>query len=284
MILSTFFAAEDSAHISLKAEGVFTIGDFTVTNTMLYSPLVALAIVALGIYASKRIGLKPARGIAGFFELIVEYVINMLTIVFGNRKKAVKFAPVFGVYFIFIMLNNMSGLLPWVGSGLAFGPTPAFRPFTADLNSVLALSIFSICMVQYLSIKESGLKGHLQHYFTDKPANPINLFVGFLEVLGEVTRVISLSLRLFLNTVIGEILVSVFIFISGPATPFTLVPIILFELLVAYIQAYIFTVLSATYLAQAIHHDHEHETADSYEADNTSNVNPLPNQELRHAD
>ena len=158
-----------------------------------------------------------------------------------------------------IILSNLTGLLPIVGLGITSGASPVFRPFTADLNSVLALSVFSIAMVQILSIRENGFKGHLTHYFSDKPKNPINIFVGLLEVLGEFTRIISLSLRLFMNTLIGEILISVFIFISGPATPVGLIPILMFEVIVAYIQAYIFTVLSATYLAMATAHAHDDE-------------------------
>lgn len=278
----SFFAAEQGPHISLKAEEVLNVNGFSVTNSMIYSPLIALVVLGLFIYVANRIKVRPQGGLVAIVEIIVEYVIKTLTSVFGNREKAVKFAPVFGVYFIFIMMSNLAGLLPFVGEGVASEGIPVFRPFTADLNGVVAMSVFSIAMVQYLSIRENGLGGHLKHYFTNKPLNPINMFVGFLELIGELTRIISLSLRLFLNTVIGEILIAVFIYISGAGTPLALVPIILFEALVAYIQAYIFMVLSATYLGLAIHHEHDdHEETDSYEADTTHDVNPLPKQHLR---
>ncbi len=259
MIFQILAAANSEMHLSLKAEPFTTINGFTITNSMVYGSILMALILLGGWMLAKRIELQPKRGITAIFESMVSYVIGVLETVFGNRKQAIRFAPVFAVYFIVILLSNLSGLLPFVGNGITSSGIPAFRPFTADLNSVLALSVFSIVLVQILSIRESGIKGHLQHYFSDKPTNPINLFVGVLEVLGELTRIISLSLRLFLNTVIGEILVTVFIFISGPATPLTLVPIIMFEGLVAYVQAYIFTVLSATYLALAVHHDDHNE-------------------------
>jgi len=165
------------------------------------------------------------------------------------------------VFFIFILFNNLSEVLPIVGSSVSIDGTPVFRPFTADLNGTISMSVFAILLVQYLSIKEQGFLGHLKHYFTDKPWNPINLFVGMLEVLGEFTRDMSLSLRLFLNTAVGEILIAVFasIAISSGRTPLTIIPIVLFEALVAGIQAYVFTVLSATYLGLAISHAGEHE-------------------------
>jgi F-type H+-transporting ATPase subunit a len=115
--------------------------------------------------------------------------------------------------------------------------------------------------VQILSIRAQGIKGHIQHYFSDKPFNPINLFIGILEVFGELTRVLSLALRLFLNTAVGEILIAVFtsLILSYGQTPVAVIPILAFELLVAGIQAYVFTVLTATYLALALSHAHEDE-------------------------
>jgi F-type H+-transporting ATPase subunit a len=157
------------------------------------------------------------------------------------------------------------GLIPIVGPGI-YVPyeginIPIFRPFTADLNGTLVMAVIAIITVQVLSIRSQGFKGHMQHYFTNKPWNPINFFIGILEILGEFTRILSLALRLFLNTAVGEILIAVFtsLILANGRTPLAVIPIILFELLVAGIQAYVFTVLSATYLALAISHAHPEE-------------------------
>ncbi len=259
------FAASD-IHVSLKAEEIFVLGPLTVTNSMLYGLVCAIAICALMVYAARKIKVKPGKGVAALVEMLVEYVTNMLMGPFGTREKAAKFAPIFGVFFLFIMFNNLLGLLPIVGPGVNVGGTPLFRPFTADLNGTIAMSIIAIVFVQFLSIKEQGGKKHLQHYFTNKPLNPINMFIGILEVFGEFTRVLSLSLRLFLNTAVGEILVAVFtsLVISSGRTPLAVIPIILFEALVAFIQAYVFTVLAGTYLGMAIAHaDHDDHHSDS---------------------
>ena len=268
-----FFAAEDGPHISLKAETVFHVGDFGITNSMLYGFLVAATTLLLGVLAARRAGVKPVAGLTQFFEMFMEFMFSMLEQVFGNRAKAVKYAPIFGVFFLFIVLSNLSGLLPIVGEGVTVGATPVFRPFTADLNGTIAMSVIAILFVQYYSIKESGVLGHLKHYFTDQPLNPINLFIGILEVFGELTRIVSLSLRLFLNTAVGEILIAVFAFVGQQGSSFTILPIVLFEVLVALIQAYVFTVLAATYLALAISHgDHHDDHADESHAE----PEPLP--------
>lgn len=266
-----YFAAEEGPHISLKAETLFRLGPVGVTNSLVYGLFLAIFIVWLSVYLRPKISYKPTRGLVQFFELGMQFMMTMLEGVFGNHKKAVKYAPVFGTFFIFIVLSNLSGLVPIVGEGITYNDIPVFRPFTADLNGTVALSVIAIIFVQYYSIKESGFLGHLQHYFTDKPFNPINTFVGLLEVFGEFTRVVSLSLRLFLNTAVGEILIAVFAFVGQSAASFTLLPIILFEILVALIQAYVFTVLSATYLALAISHgDHGHDTEAAHQSHSLS--------------
>lgn len=268
MMLSRF-AAENGIHISLKAEPLFDLGPLTVTNAMVYGILTAVLIGFMATYAAKRSKLRASRGLTNLIEMIVEYVINMLQSPFGSREKAAKFAPVFAFYFLFILVNNLMGLLPIVGPGVAVGETPLFRPFTADLNGTIAMSVVAIVLVQYMSIKEQGGKKHLQHYFSDKPANPINFFIGVLEVFGEFTRIISLSLRLFLNTAVGEILIAVFtsMIIASGRTPVAVIPILLFEALVAYIQAYVFTVLAGTYLGLAISHADHGEHGDNQGTD-----------------
>lgn len=257
----SLFASTD-IHISLKAETIFTVGPINVTNSMIYGLLCAVILAALAIIAAHRISVKPQKGhfFSNTVDMIVGYVMKLLEGPFGSPEKAAKFAPIFGVYFLFILVNNMFGLLPIVGPAVHSGATPLFRPFTADLNGTIAMSIIAIVIVQILSIREQGVKKHLQHYFTNKPHDPINFFIGILEVFGEFTRILSLSLRLFLNTAVGEILIAVFtsMVLSAGRTPLAVIPIIIFELLVAYIQAYVFTILTGTYLGMAIAHADDH--------------------------
>jgi len=275
--LASRLAAGDSGiHVSLKAEKVFEIAGVNVTNSMVYGLVVAVfMMIALATIARKS-RVKARKGPIALIEIIVEFVIGILEGAFGSRAKAYKYAPVFGTFFIFILLTNTLGLLPIVGPGIEANNVPLFRPFTADINGTIVMSVFAILYVQYLSIKAQGLKGHMAHYFSDKPFNPINFFIGILEVFGEFTRILSLSLRLFLNTAVGEILIAVFtsLILSGGRTPIAVIPIILFELLVAGIQAYVFTVLTATYLALAISHAHDDEEHDAVSAQKVEELQP----------
>lgn len=269
-LLSVFAAGESGIHVSLKAEELWNVGGISITNSMVYGLLVSVVMGIVLVKIAKKSRVKPVKkqyGVA-IIESIVLFVVGMLESAFDSREKAFKYAPIMAVFFIFILFTNVSGILPVVGPSLEVltveGEIPLFRPFTADLNGTLVMSVIAIITVQILSIRAQGLKGHLTHYFSDKPLNPINFFIGILEVFGEFTRILSLALRLFLNTAVGEILIAVFtsLILSDGRTPIAVIPIILFELLVAGIQAYVFTVLTATYLSLAIahadHHDDEH--------------------------
>lgn len=270
------FSATD-IHVSLKAEQLFDLGPLHVTNAMLYGLICAFIIATVLIIARRRIKVEPKKGFTQLIEIIVDYVITMLEGVFGSRAKAVQYAPIFGSFFFFILMNNTLGILPWAGPAITYhgteGSVPLFRAFTADLNGTIAMAVVAIIFVQILSIRAQGGKKHAQHYFTNKPLNPINFFIGLLEVFGELTRIMSLSLRLFLNTAVGEILIAVFtsLVIAHGRTPLAVIPIILFEILVAGIQAYVFTVLAATYLGLAIAHADDHGTESDHDSIDASN-------------
>lgn len=267
---SRFAAGESGIHVSLKAEELWTVGGIVITNSMVYGLIVAIFMGIVLTVLARKSSVKPKKKnyAVAVLESIVLFVVGMLEGAFGSRTKAYKYAPIFATFFIFILFTNTMGLLPVVGPALEVttkeGQIPLLRPFTADLNGTLVMSIIAIVTVQILSIRAQGIKGHLTHYFSNKPLNPINFFIGILEVFGEFTRILSLSLRLFLNTAVGEILIAVFtsLVLTDGRTPIAVIPILLFELLVAGIQAYVFTVLTATYLALAIGHAHTDEEHD----------------------
>jgi F-type H+-transporting ATPase subunit a len=147
--------------------------------------------------------------------------------------------------FVFILVSNWLGLLPGVGSitvAGAHGPTPLFRPATADLNATLALAIISVVMTQVYAVKELGVIAHLKKYIS---LNPILLFVGFLEFIAEFSKMISFSFRLFGNIFAGEVLLVVIAYLAPALAP---LPFFLLELFVGFVQALVFTMLSLVFL------------------------------------
>ncbi|MBA2279582.1 F0F1 ATP synthase subunit A [Candidatus Saccharibacteria bacterium] len=260
--LLRLFAAEDKGPAIHIAPGeIFKIGDISITNSMIYGWACALFILVLFVTVRHGATLRPKRGLIQFVEAGVEFIISLITNSLGSREKAIKYAPYFAAIFFYVLLNNWFGLLPGVGEAVRVGETPLLRAFTADLNGTLAAAIVTMVLVQTFAIKESGILRHIRHYFSGSLKNPATYLFGALEVFTEFTRIISLALRLFLNVVIGEIIISVFAYLGSGAAPLTSLPFVALELMVAMLQAYIFVMLSVTYLAVAIKHDHADEHA-----------------------
>ena len=253
------FAADSGPAIHVAPTGVLSIGGFTITNSILYGWIASAVITVLLIWVARKVTVKPKGGIIQFIELGADFIANLVLNAFEDKKVARKYVPFFVTLFFFIMLNNWLGLLPWVGEGFKSGDNPLLRPFTGDLNGTFAIGVFTMVFVYASSIKESGGFGkYIRHFFIGSPKNPLYLLIGILEMFTDLTRVISLSLRLFLNVTIGEILISVFAYLGHIAAPLTALPFTLLEIFVGALQAYIFVILSTMYLAIAVNHAAEH--------------------------
>ncbi len=128
---------------------------------------------------------------------------------------------------------------------------PLFRAGTADLNTTLALALVTMILVQYYAINYTGLKGYLGKFFNF--SGPIDFFVGILELISELAKIISFAFRLFGNIFAGEVLLMVMLFLIPVVIP---VPFLAMELFVGLIQAFVFAMLALVFLAIATEETH----------------------------
>lgn len=257
------FASETTP---LAAQKLFSLGPVSITNAMLFSAITAAFIIALLLTAARYSQLHPKSRLAYIVELLIDGIWSVAVDTFGNRKMALKHLPLLASLFIFILIGNLtgSGLLPGVGTIVAHTgdtTTPLLRPFTTDLNATLAMAVLTIGLVQYYAIKARGLRGHAKHYFASPLYNPMNLFIGINEVFGEILRVVTLSMRLFGVIYAGEVLIHAVSDLAGNFGWIATVPTVLLEIFFSVIQAYVFMMLSATYIAQAVGEADEHKVA-----------------------
>ncbi|MBI1952387.1 F0F1 ATP synthase subunit A [Candidatus Saccharibacteria bacterium] len=264
-MLNTFFALETEP---LAAERLFSVGPLNVTNAMLFSLITAAFVIGLLLAAAHYSSLRPKSRLAYTVELLIDGIWSVAVGSFGgDRKKALKHLPLLASLFIFILIANLtgSGLLPGVGTVTAHTGehvTPLLRPLTTDLNATLSMAVLTIGLVQFYAIRELGIKGHLRHYFASPLWNPMNIFIGINEVFGELLRIVTLSMRLFGVIYAGEVLISAVGDLSGNFAWFATVPTVLLEIFFSIIQAYVFMMLTATYLSVATSGGHEkHEEA-----------------------
>lgn len=273
-ILSLFASSEG---VPLAAEPIFHIGSMAITNTMILGVVTALGVLALFATAARRSKTRPTSWLAFVIEQVVDFILNIAEQNFGSRKKALKHLPLLLTLFVFILFSNLSGLIPGVGSVVVHEgdeSIPLLRAFTADLNSTLALAVLTIGLVQFYAIKELGVLGRLKHFFTDKPYNPMNFFLGLVEVMSEFIRILTLSMRLFGVIYAGEVLIHVIGSITGNFGWAATLPIYILELFFGFIQAYIFVMLTTVYLATATEHTDTH--PDLAEAEHTPVLHKKP--------
>lgn len=263
---------EKGLHISIAAETLFHIGPFPVTNSLLVTWMVMVVLVVVGILAGRNPRRIP-RGLQNAFEYLFELLIGLMDTVTLDRKKSERFFPFLATFFLFIFAANFTDILPGVGTiGLnkvaehgaehgaeavehAVSFIPFFRPPSSDLNFTVALGVVSVLTAQILGIAALGFFKHMGKFFTFKKG-PIYTFVGLLEVVSEVAKMVSFSFRLFGNIFAGEVLLTVIAAIVPFVVP---LPFYALELFVALVQALVFTMLSLVFftMATASHDEHE---------------------------
>lgn len=247
--------------ISLAAEKIGQIGPLPITNSMIMSWITTLVLVVLAIFTTKNIKLIPA-GIQNTMELIIEFLLNTADSVIGDMKQTKKYFPLVATIFLFIITNNWLGLIPGIGT-IGFHENhngtelfiPLLRSGNADLNSTLALAVISVIMIQIFGIMAIGVVKYGSKFINFK--SPIMFFVGILELISELSRLISFSFRLFGNIFAGEVLLAVIAMLLPFIAP---LPFYLLELFVGFIQALVFTMLTLVFIKMAIT-DHEIEHA-----------------------
>jgi len=229
--------------VSFAAEPIFNIGNFAVTNSFLDTILVDSLIVGLIVAVRKRLSLVPGK-----LQTIVESLISEFYSITESvaGKNALKIFPFFMTFFIFILLANWTGLIPGVTAiGIKEGHEliPLLRPATSDFNVTLGLALVSVVATHILSIKTVGIADYLSRYFS---LNPINLFIGFLEIISEITKIISLSFRLFGNIFAGEIVLGTVSTMFAVLFP---LPFLMLEVVVGLVQALVFSMLTMAFMA-----------------------------------
>lgn len=263
--MPTFATEESLVHVAIKAEELFVLGPITITNSMVGVLIASLVLLAGAWYVTRRATLVPGR-LQSVIEFPVEFMANIVEGQGGHRWRSI--LPLILTIFLLVLTANWVGLLPGVGT-IAINWTdaeghvaahPLIRPASADLNFTLALAIIAFVAFVTWGIRANGVRGYLKETFVANPAYMTPIMTP-IHVVSELSRLISLSMRLFGNVFAGEVLLAVML-----ALTFAVVPAIFLglELVFGFVQALVFALLTMTYitLAMAGHgggHDEEHD-------------------------
>lgn len=248
-------AAEAPIHVAIEAEELFAIGPFSFTNSMVGALLTTLLLLLAAWYVARRSNLVPGR-LQSALELPVEL---MSGIVSSSSSRWRSYVALILAFFLTILVANWIGLLPGVGT---IGIThldetghevmvPIVRPASADLNFTLGLAIVAFVMFVYWGIRANGGWGYLKELLGEPRYMAPLMFP--INLISELSRLISLSMRLFGNVFAGEVLLATMIALAPILIPAVFLGL---EALFGLVQALVFALLAMTYISVAIAEHH----------------------------
>lgn len=297
--------------ISIKAETLLRIGSFGINNSMVLS----FVVTSFFIFLFLRYRQEFESGNRTTLYYIVTMVLRSLYQLFQSivHEKIAVFFPLLSAFFLWILIQNWTGLLPGVGSIMVKVPAsivhgthtedvshspeaehsdeivveeehieeqiidehgliveepvvadtrekteeshdellsvPLFRGNNADINATLALAIISVVMIQVYGVQFLGFKAYISKFINFK--DPIYFVLGILEIVSEISKVVSFAFRLFGNIFAGEVLLTIVAFLVPVLASF---PFVILEVFVGLVQALVFSMLTSVFLSLAVSH------------------------------
>jgi F-type H+-transporting ATPase subunit a len=264
------FAAGEGHGVAPAAEPLFHVAGLPITNSIVTSWVVAVVLIVAIRLAIKTPKLVPSRGQA-VVESLVQGVLDLTAPIVGSKVAKHTFPLLVGL-FIFILIQNWSGLFPGVGTVFLFdheegGWKEFVRPGNADMNATIALAVVSFVCWLYFIFRFAGLKVILHDIFgnkADKSEIPTVIYyflfiiffaVGLIELISIAFRPVSLSFRLFGNVFGGENLMHAMSTMMQWGLP---IPFYFLEVLIGFVQALVFTLLVSVYIGLICNHGDDH--------------------------
>ena len=249
-------SGESLIHVVIRAEPLFDIFGFEVTNSMVGAVLASLLLLAGAWYVTRRATLVPGR-LQSVLELPVEYLADIVS---GSTSRWRSYVGLVIGLFLMILVANWLGLLPGVGTiGLVHHEgehttlVPLVRPAAADLNFTLGLAIITFVTFVWWAVRLHGPIGYLKE-LVGEPRYMAPLMFP-IHLISELSRLVSLSMRLFGNVFAGEVLLATILALTAFVLPLALfVPAVFLglELIFGAVQALVFALLTMTYITMAI--------------------------------
>lgn len=243
---------------------LFRIGDFHLANSTATIILVGLILVAV-IFLLRNLTLRPGK-LQVIFEVLHKALENLIGQIAPTKKHFDFIFPLVATIIVYLVLANFVGLIPGLSS-ITFDGVSVFRTPTADFNTTFSLALAMVLFANLISIKEYGILGYLNRfvqvkelYFGAKQgvggffSALVGFAIGLLDIVSEMAKVVSLSLRLFGNMYAGEVLA---IIILGGLAYFLPALWLAMNLLSAVVQALVFGSLVAAYYMMSVKPDSE---------------------------
>ncbi len=202
---------------NLQPSTVFEIFGWPVTSSLMMIWVVMLLVIVFVVVLNVTLKLVPGKT-QNIFEMLYEAMLGLIDQITRKREISEKIFPIIASLFIFVGLSNLVSFIPGLTS-ITYNGSEVLRSPTSDFNTTFSIALAMMILVQVQSIRDWGLFGYIGRYIQIKPLiqgfkqgiGPglnavINFLIGLLDIVSEIAKVISLSMRLFGNIYAGEIL------------------------------------------------------------------------------
>ena len=203
---------------------------------VIYSWFAIVLLIVFAVLATRKISMIPTKG-QNFFEIVISGMEEFMVDITGEEGRW--FFPIIATIFIYIATCNLMGLVP------------GFYPPTASINTTVSCAIPVFIFTHYIGVKYHGIK-YVKHFL-----GPVWWLIPIIlpiEVIGHLARVLSLSFRLFGNITGHELVLMILFGLAGMF--FAPLPIMGMGIFVAFVQAFVFFLLSIMYFSGAMEHAH----------------------------
>lgn len=202
---------------SIQPEIIFSIGNFGIANSTLMIILMMVGFLFLGRHIAKRFGIIPTS-FQVIMELLYNGIMDLVAQITGSEYHAKKIFPIIATILVYFALANVIAIIPGL-MDITYNGVAIFRTPTSDFNTAFGVSLAAVLVLNYVSIREWGILGYLGNFFKFKGIYQgfkkgfmdgfiamVEFFVGILDIIGELAKVISLTFRLFGNIYAGQVL------------------------------------------------------------------------------
>ena len=239
--------------------------DMSINKAVFYLFLATVICIGMGLVIRGGLKMRPTRA-QNVVEIAYEFSEKQIARPTLTESSYAKYFPYIATLFLFIAVSNLVSFIPLpVGHTSWIGPIPDFALYaaTANINVTLALTIVTFVVYNYEGVRAHGVGGYLKTMVPDAP-RAIQPMIFVIEVLSQILRLVSLSVRLFANLLAGHLLIIMaagFMVLLGNYAGLLAIPVgvffWLFEwILIAGLQAFIFAMLSGIYIGFAVESSH----------------------------
>jgi F-type H+-transporting ATPase subunit a len=235
-------------NIALSPDILFYIGNFPVSNTFFWSLVVTIFLIVIFVSVGQNMKNKPS-GLQNIIEMLIEGAYSFVDSVTGSTVKTRRIFPLVATMFIFVLVSNLAVYIPGQAAftiNRGDSVLSIFRAVMSDYGLVLVMTLIAVITTQIVAIYVSGPFRYIGKFLNFR--SPLKFFLGIMDLVGELAKVVSLSFRLFGNVFAGEILGMVMLFLAPFFVP---LPFMFLGLLTAVVQAFVFAMLTLVFVSMS---------------------------------